>query len=133
MFDFSITKDPNIEDDMAIPPLLLQPFVENAILHGIIPKKEKGCITVDFTLVNDKLVCTVTDDGIGFSRSKELKENSVTVHKSMALEITRKRLEVIQAFTSKTSQVEIRELFNDQGMPSGTKIILNLPIQYASN
>ncbi|KAF2519801.1 tetratricopeptide repeat protein [Flavobacterium salilacus subsp. salilacus] len=133
MFDFSITKDPNIEDDMAIPPLLLQPFVENAIIHGIVPKKEKGSITIDFALVNDKLVCTVIDDGIGFSKSKELKENSVTVHKSMALEITRKRLEVIQAFTSKTSQVEIKELFNDEGVPAGTKIILNLPIQYASN
>ena len=133
MFDFSITKDPNIEDDMAMPPLLLQPFVENAILHGIVPKKEKGRITIDFTLANDKLICTVTDDGIGFAKSKELKENSVTVHKSMALEITRKRLEVIQAFTSRVSQVEIKELLNDEGMPSGTKIILNLPIQYASN
>ncbi|KAF2512974.1 tetratricopeptide repeat protein [Flavobacterium arcticum] len=133
MFDFSITKDPNIEDDMAMPPLLLQPFVENAILHGIVPKKEKGRITVDFALANDKLVCTIIDDGIGFSKSKELKENSVTVHKSMALEITKKRLEVIQAFTSRTSQVDIKELLNENGEPSGTKIILNLPIQYASN
>lgn len=133
MFDFSITKDLNIEDDMAMPPLLLQPFVENAILHGIVPKKEKGRISIDFALMNDKLVCTVIDDGIGFAKSKELKENSVTVHKSMALEITRKRLEVIQAFTSKVSQVEIKELVNDEGVPSGTKIILNLPIQYASN
>ena len=132
MFDFSISKDPNIEDDMAIPPLLLQPFVENAIIHGIIPKKEKGFITIDFKLESDKMICTVTDDGIGFSKSKKMKENSVTVHKSMALEITRKRLEVIQAFTSKTSQVEISELLNTKGEITGTKIILNLPIQYVS-
>jgi len=131
-FDFSITKDPNIEDDMAIPPLLLQPFVENAIMHGIVPKKEKGNINVYFALINDKLVCTVTDDGIGFTKSKELKENSVTVHKSMALEITRKRLEVIQAFTSKTSQVEITEMQDDAGETAGTRIILNLPIQYST-
>ena len=133
MFEFSITKDPAIEDDMGIPPLLLQPFVENAIIHGIVPKKEHGNIYVDFTLQADKLVCTVTDDGIGINRSRKLKENSVTVHKSMALEITKKRLEVIQAFTSKTSQVEIKELINEHGMPSGTKITLNLPIQYSSN
>ena len=133
MFDFTITKDPHIEDDMAIPPLLLQPFVENAIIHGIVPKKEKGNIHVDFAIANDKLVCTVTDDGIGFARSKQLKENSVTVHKSMALEITRKRLEVIQAFTSKTSQVEIKAMTNDAGEPNGTMIILNLPIQYSTN
>lgn len=132
-FDFLITKDPNIEDDMAIPPLLLQPFVENAIMHGIVPKKEKGNIKVNFGLIDDKLVCTVTDDGIGFSKSKEMKENSVTVHKSMALEITRKRLEVIQAFTSKTSKVEIKDIFDDKGLLNGTRIILNLPIQYATS
>lgn len=132
MFDFSITKDPNIEDDMAIPPLLLQPFVENAIIHGLVPKQEKGNINVYFALENDKLVCTVTDDGIGFNKSKSLKENSVTVHKSMALEITRKRLEVIQAFTSKTSQVEITEMHSETGEAAGTRIILNLPIQYST-
>jgi tetratricopeptide (TPR) repeat protein len=133
MFDFTITKDPAIEDDMAIPPLLLQPFVENAIIHGIVPKKMRGLITIDFQLDNEKLICTVTDDGIGIHRSKKLKESSVTVHKSMAMEITRKRLEVIQAFTSKTSKVEIKELTNAIGEPSGTRIILNLPIQYATN
>lgn len=133
MFDFSITKDSNIEDDMAIPPLLLQPFVENAIIHGIVPKKERGSINVNFSIYNEKLVCTVTDDGIGFSRSKEMKENSVTVHKSMALEITRKRLEVIQAFTSKTSQVDISELTDTDGHVAGTRIVLNLPIQFAAN
>lgn len=133
MFDFSITKDPNIEDDMAIPPLLLQPFVENAIMHGIVPKKETGVINVNFSIEDDKLVCTVTDNGIGFSKSKEMKENSVTVHKSMALEITRKRLEVIQAFTSKTSKVEIKDVFDNNGLLNGTRIVLNLPIQYATS
>jgi tetratricopeptide (TPR) repeat protein len=133
MFDFTITKDPAIEDDMAIPPLLLQPFVENAIIHGIVPKKEKGSIAINFSLVNDKLVCTVTDNGIGFAKSKEMKENSVTVHKSMALDITRKRLEVIQAFTAKASHVEIKEITDEAGMPSGTRIVLNLPVQFATN
>ncbi|MUV03655.1 tetratricopeptide repeat protein [Flavobacterium rakeshii] len=133
LFEFTITKDPDIEDDMAIPPLLLQPFVENAILHGLVPKKEKGVIKVDFALDGEKLICTVTDNGIGFTKSKEMKVNSVTVHKSMALEITRKRLEVIQAFTSKTSKVEIEDMMTSEGQSGGTRIVLNLPIQYATN
>ena len=133
MFEFEITKDPDIEDDMALPPLLLQPFVENAIIHGIVPKKMRGLITIDFKLEGEKLVCTVTDDGIGINRSKKLKEASVTVHKSMALEITRKRLEVIQAVTSRSSHVEIKEILNTIGEPAGTRIILNLPVQYANN
>src|SRR5690606_14522360 len=85
-FDFTITKSAEIEDDVALPPLLLQPFVENAIIHGLVPKNEKGNITIRFELEKDNLVCTITDDGIGFTKSKQLKENSVTVHKSMALE-----------------------------------------------
>ncbi|MGQ2982326.1 tetratricopeptide repeat-containing sensor histidine kinase [Flavobacterium sp.] len=133
MFEFEITKDPNIEDDMALPPLLLQPFVENSIIHGIVPKKMRGRITVGFKLEGEKLICTVTDDGIGINRSKKLKEASVTVHKSMAMEITRKRLEVIQAVTSRHSQVEIKEITNATGEPAGTRIILHLPVQYANN
>lgn len=133
IFDFKITKDSAIEDDMAIPPLLLQPFVENSIIHGLVPKKRRGHISVDFRLEKEQLVCTVTDDGIGFAKSKQMKENSVTVHKSMALEITRKRLEVIQAFTSKASHVSINELKDAHGEPAGTQIILNLPIQYSSD
>lgn len=132
IFDFSITKDSAIEDDMALPPLLLQPFVENAIIHGLVPKKG-GFIQVDFNIAGEKLICTVIDNGIGINKSKELKENLVTVHKSMALEITRKRLEVIQAVTAKSAKVEINELIGEDGQPSGTKIILHLPIQFSSD
>lgn len=128
-FDFTITKSNEIEDDLALPPLLLQPFVENAIIHGLIPKKEMGKITVDFSINGESLICTITDNGIGFDTSKTLKEHSVTVHKSMALDITRKRLEMMEAYTSKKAKVEIEEL-NENGVVSGTKVVLNLPIQY---
>jgi tetratricopeptide (TPR) repeat protein len=128
-FDFTITKSHEIEDDLALPPLLLQPFVENAIIHGLIPKKESGKIEVDFSLEGESLICTITDNGIGFAKSQELKENSVTVHKSMALDITKKRLEMMEAYTSKKAKVVIEECRED-GVVSGTKVVLNLPIQY---
>lgn len=129
-FDFSIVKSPEIEDDMALPPLLLQPFVENAIIHGLIPKKEAGHIAIDFAVEGVSMVCTITDNGIGFDKSKELKELSVSIHKSMALDITRKRLEMMEAVTHKTSQVEINEITDTAGAITGTKVVLRLPIQY---
>ncbi len=132
VFAFSIAKSKDIEDDMALPPLLLQPFVENAIIHGLIPKKEAGNIGIDFSIAGETLVCTITDDGIGFDKSQELKENLVNVHKSMALDITRKRLEMMEAYTAKTSHVDIGELKNENGEPAGTKVVLKLPIQYIS-
>ena len=133
IFDFTISKDSTIEDDMALPPLLVQPFVENAIIHGLVPKKERGTITVDFRLHKEKLICTIADDGIGMKKSMALKEGSVTVHRSMALEITRKRLEVIQAFTAREAKVTIEDGTDDLGNAVGTKITLYLPIQYLSD
>lgn len=130
MFEFTITKSEAIEDDLALPPLLLQPFVENAIIHGLIPKKEVGRIDIDFSIQNQSLICTITDNGIGFEKSQELKASSVSIHKSMALDITKKRLEMMEAFTSKTSKVEIKELTDSNGNIIGTKVVLNLPIQY---
>lgn len=130
VFDFKITKSSDIEDDMAIPPLLLQPFVENAIIHGLIPKKENGTISIDFSLDKENLICTILDDGIGFEKSKEIKENLVAIHKSMALDITKKRLEMMEASTAQKAKVEIKEMKNNEGEIQGTKVVLNLPIQY---
>lgn len=129
-FEFAIHSSTAIEDDMALPPLLIQPFVENAILHGMVPKEGNGKIEVNFNVINNQLICTIIDDGIGFNKSKELKENSVKAHQSMALEITKKRLEMMENTTSKKSEVKIEELKDTNGNPCGTKVELNLPLQY---
>ncbi|MFT3793990.1 tetratricopeptide repeat protein [Flavobacterium sp.] len=125
-FDFTLESSDKVEFNMGLPPLLIQPFVENAILHGLVPKDGIGKIEVHFDVQNGQLLCTVTDDGIGLSESKNLKENSVTAHKSMALEITRKRLEIMESTTSKSAQIDIAERENQ----SGTRVTLRLPIQY---
>lgn len=122
-FDFTIQSSDKVEFNMGLPPLLVQPFVENAILHGLVPKETKGNISVTFDVDNGQLICTITDDGIGISKSKEMKENSMQAHKSMALEITKKRLEIMEATISKSAQIEIIE-------HNGTIVILRLPIQY---
>ena len=132
-FEFAITSSPDLEDDVALPPLLIQPFVENAILHGMVPKEENGTIAVHFELNNNQLVCTITDDGIGISKSKTLKENSVTAHQSMALEITKKRLEMMQVSTAQTAKVTIEEILTATGESAGTKVVISLPIQYTSD
>lgn len=128
-FDFTITKSAEIEDDVALPPLLLQPFVENAIIHGVIPKKAKGQIKVDFQIDKESLVCTIEDDGVGCETSKKVKENSVSVHKSMAIDIIKKRLEMIASSTHKNATISIEEI-NANDNNSGTKVVLKLPIQY---
>ncbi|WP_163407528.1 tetratricopeptide repeat-containing sensor histidine kinase [Flavobacterium ajazii] len=129
-FEFEINSSENVEFNVGLPPLLIQPFVENAILHGLVPKEGKGKINVDFDVQNEQLICTITDDGIGLSESKLLKENSVTAHRSMALSITKKRLKIMESITSKSAKIEILELNTDS--QTGTKAILYLPVQYIS-
>lgn len=129
-FSFTISKSSEIEDDVALPPLLLQPFIENAIIHGVIPKKELGKIAVSFTIEKESLVCTIEDNGVGFEQSKHAKEKSVVAHKSMALDIIKKRLELMETSTSKKANVEITELKNDKNEALGTKVTLQIPLQY---
>lgn len=128
-FNFNIRKSPEIEDDVALPPLIIQPFVENAIIHGVIPKKEIGNVTIDFSIKENSLVCTILDDGIGINQSKQNKENSVIAHKSMALDIIKKRLEMIASSTSKKATIEIEEIV-ESNIAKGTRVILELPLQY---
>ena len=130
-FQFKINKSKDIEDDVALPPLLLQPFVENAIIHGMNPKTKTGLITLDFYIENESLICVVTDNGIGINKSKAMKENLVSMHKSMALDITKKRLEMMEETTSKKSKVSIEEM-QENGKILGTKAMLVLPLQYVS-
>lgn len=128
-FSFSIEKSNAIEDDMVIPPLLLQPFVENAIIHGVIPKKELGTIAIHFFIEKEHLVCTVEDNGIGFQQSQLNKEKTVVIHKSMALDITKKRLQMIESTTNQKADFTIEELVQENHI-KGTKVVLHLPIQY---
>jgi len=128
-FTFAITASDNVEFNVGLPPLLIQPFVENAILHGVVPKETAGHIEVVFKQENGQLVCSISDDGIGLAQSRLMKEDSVTAHRSMALEITRKRLEIMETATSKPAQIEIADLYDGQGK-TGTRVTLRLPIQY---
>ena len=128
-FDFKIQSSESVEFNMGLPPLLIQPFVENAILHGVVPKEGSGTIIVDFDVQNDQLVCTIWDNGIGITKSAAIKENSMKAHKSMALEITKKRLEIMEATIFKSAQIEIKEL-EENNEVTGTKVTLRLPKQY---
>lgn len=128
-FDFKIESSESIEFNMGLPPLLIQPFVENAILHGVVPKEGAGMIIVNFNVENGQLICTISDNGIGITKSTAIRENSMKAHKSMALEITKKRLEIMEATISKSAQIEIKELEENNAVV-GTKVTLRLPIQY---
>jgi sensor histidine kinase YesM len=94
-FDFEISIEPHIEiDDVFIPSMLIQPFVENAVWHGISPLNEKGHIKISFLKNSEKsLMVSIEDNGIGIKQSKLY--FSTNSHISMGMETTKKRLQLL--------------------------------------
>jgi tetratricopeptide (TPR) repeat protein len=129
-FKYSISKSEEIEDDVALPSLLLQPFVENAIIHGVVPKKGSGIIQIQFDIDEDHLICRISDNGVGIYESQKEKKKLVNVHKSMALKITENRLKMMETILKKSTSLAISELKNEVGKIEGTSILVKIPIQY---
>jgi tetratricopeptide (TPR) repeat protein len=115
----------NISEAM-IPPLLLQPFVENAIWHGVNPKDSDGEVGIEFLQREEALYCIVKDNGIGRKKASELKSQLAANHKSMGLQITKERLAVMGINHSKESPVEIEDLYDENGLAVGTQVTIKV-------
>ncbi|MGZ3930027.1 MAG: ligand-binding sensor domain-containing protein [Bacteroidia bacterium] len=129
-FDYTIRVDDAIEKDyVKIPPMLLQPFIENAIKHGLKNSSDKrGLIEVEFREKNNVLECSVTDNGIGRKKAEELNKGSKeTYHKSTALIVTQERLDLLKENPAVKS-LEIIDLHDENGEASGTKVVVRIPV-----
>ncbi len=125
-FEYAISMDPKLNiNDIAIPTLLLQPIVENAIIHGLAPKNDPhGKLTISFELKNDMLECSVQDNGIGRKASEKMQTHRD--HESKALEITSERIKLLDPQNRKLG-IQIIDLETNQ-KPSGTLVIVTIPI-----
>ncbi len=129
-FDYKINASSNLElDFIKLPPMLLQPFVENAIKHGLnFNSGKRGWIEINFNEEDNYLICSVTDNGIGREKSSQLNKHSKeTYHKSTALLVTKERLDLHGDVDSK-NEMEIIDLFDESGRASGTKVVVKLKI-----
>lgn len=95
-FDYSIQIDQEIDEEFTgIPPMILQPYIENAIIHGLVHKNSPGTITLEITKIENGIRCVITDNGIGRAKATEIKKNSGLKTKSRGMMITRERLELL--------------------------------------
>lgn len=126
-FSFEVDVDPSIDtENTLIPPMLLQPFIENSIWHGIAPRQggDKGLIKVIIKTDNDMLVCTVEDNGVG--RIPVVKHNTKK-RKSLGLELTENRLAILNEKTKGSERLRVSENSNGEG----TKVELSFPLKLA--
>ena len=129
-FSYKITIGDDVDVSvLKVPPLIVQPYAENAVWHGLMNKKEGGHLRIDVATENQFLVIKISDDGIGRKRAANLAGQSNTSHKSMGLDITSQRI----AMTHGEMQVQsviINDLVGPDGDPCGTEVILKLPVAY---
>jgi uncharacterized membrane protein YciS (DUF1049 family) len=127
---FKINIDEEIDAHFIhIPPLLLQPYIENAIWHGLMHKEEGGTVLLDLTMKNDNMLqVTITDDGIGRTAAAALKSKSATKNKSFGLKMTSERIGLINQLYKSDTQVRIEDLVDDKGEATGTKVIIDISV-----
>ncbi len=128
-FDYTLEVDEAINpENINIPPMLAQPFIENSIEHGIKHKKSKGHIHIRFYSKNSQVVCEVEDDGIGRQKAQEILYGQDRDHKSLATAITYERIRVLNKKLKRKITLLIQDLKDAENEPSGTKVILQIPI-----
>jgi LytS/YehU family sensor histidine kinase len=128
-YNISVQKDLDI-DTLKVPPLIIQPYAENAIWHGLMHKEEKGYLDIKVSKENNYLYFKITDDGIGREQAATFASKSATRHKSMGLKITASRLAMLQLQHSNTKvpPVTINDLVNTDGTAAGTEVIIKIPV-----
>jgi len=128
-FDYILSTTNAVESNsIFIPPLLLQPFCENAIWHGLMHKEGQGHLNISISEENKTLHCIITDDGVGREMALALNSKSVEKEKSLGLQITAKRLALLNGENSSDTFYEIEDLLDENGNAAGTKV--NLKISY---
>ncbi len=127
-FNFNIEIDQKVDPHSThIPSMIIQPFVENAIKHGLLHKKGKKTLSIIFKTEREVLHCTITDNGIGRERSAEIKKRSAQHHRSFATRATEKRLSLINENREKKIILKITDLY-ENGIASGTSVQLQIPL-----
>ena len=114
-----------------IPSLILQPFIENALWHGLQPKEGEKLLTLEVALKNDEFVTiTITDNGIGRKKTMEVASEKVnTQKKSIGINLTLRRLQNFSKNLRNTYALRFIDLYDEQEHPAGTQVLIDLPIK----
>jgi anti-sigma regulatory factor (Ser/Thr protein kinase) len=111
--------------DFKVPALILQPFIENAIWHGLIPKETGGIVTISVKKKNGAIQCIIEDNGIGREQSKQFKPQYEATYQSKGIGLTQSRLELDKLLNEREDAIFIIDKEDENGQPEGTKVIIS--------
>lgn len=128
-FDYSVKISKGLKmEEIEIPPMLLQPYVENAIWHGLMQKEGKGKLELIIAQKNGHLHCIIEDNGIGRAAAKALRSKTATKRKSFGMQITNDRIGIINKLYNADASIIVEDLKNEKGEATGTRVKLEIPI-----
>lgn len=126
-FDYSINMNNDVDPkNICIPPLLFQPFAENAVWHGLMHKKERGHLKIKLHVQDNLLLFAIEDNGVGRKAASSVKSKSAEKNKSLGLQITKERLSLINSYADEETFFEIQDLYDESGNAAGTKVLLKI-------
>ena len=129
-FDYEIIMEDSLNaENLFIPPMIIQPYIENAILHGIIPLADRrGVLSVKFSKEASILKCVIEDNGIGRKKAKEIKERKKLSHQSMGMNVTQDRIDILnkQNVNLITKVVVIDKEQNNIALGTTVEITINI-------
>ena len=122
-FVFDIDESIDLKD-FKVPALILQPFIENAIWHGLMPKETGGKVTISVKRSDGAIQCIIDDNGIGREQSKKLRPQYEASHQSKGIGLTQSRLELDKLLNEREDAIYIIDKEDENGRPEGTKVII---------
>lgn len=135
-FTYSIELNEELDkEDIFIPSLLLQPFVENAIWHGLINKEGEKKLLLKFEEREGNLICIIQDNGIGRERAAEIKKNKLGAGRfeSKGTKLALQRIEIVNRERPGAADIETIDLFDEAGNASGTSVVVTLATDLKTN
>lgn len=130
-FAYTVYVDEDLNaSEVLVPPLVIQPYVENAIWHGLMNKSDKGHVEIQILQEKTYLYCKIIDDGVGRKKAAEIKKAFGSTYKSMGIGITADRIAMLHQQKDLQDWITINDLVSHDGSAAGTEVILKLPIQY---
>ena len=129
-FDYLIIKDSNLEySDTLVPPMLIQPFIENAIWHGLAPLPNKGDLRISFLEGAGFFETIIEDNGIGRKKSAEKNEKRIN-HQSTGIRNVEERIRLMNRMNEQKIRLAIQDLYHPDGSAEGTRVTLKIPMQW---
>ncbi len=128
-FEYSINIEKEINEDITyIPPMIIQPYIENAIWHGLMHKKEGGMLSIDISQDQSTIICTIEDNGIGRSASAKMsKKKSPYKKKSLGTKITADRIKLTEDIYNIKTNITTIDLYDENDMAVGTRVNISIP------